>query len=61
MRSAEFSLSNLAAICSKLKVVIIGKFCSKTLHSAYFDYRGVSGKKQGVKTDPGFELSEITD
>jgi hypothetical protein len=39
----------------------MGKFCSKTLHSADFDYRGVSGKKQAVKTAPGFELSEITD
>jgi hypothetical protein len=26
------------------------KSCSKTLHSGYFDYRGVSGEKQAVKT-----------
>ena len=26
------------------------KSCSKTLHSGYFDYRGVPGEKQAVKT-----------
>ncbi len=39
----------------------MGKSCSKTLHSGYFDYRRVSGEKQAVKTAQGFEISKIAD